>query len=702
MGAEKSTSRDSHKPDLVLRVGFAGNRQLPDESRVAKSLATVISLLEEELVLLHPNLHKSYQPPPSITQFYSSQPPRLRMVNGLAEGADRLASDVFLARRHPALQYDLAAILPFAIEEFRRSRDPAHYRDFDRLLGCCSFVLELNEDFSTADPDDPLHRMAAKRAYGAQASFLLRQIDLLLAIADPFQPPNLGGTRNTIQESMALGIPVIFIDARDGRWCLLDDPEGWEDQMLGDVQPSPGSSPDKVRAMIRVLLADPDVPLDLPSKEKTMGSSSPGIALVRDFTGPGIPPAKPWSIRNWFWKSFISLFPRKLLAPSCEPQVEPFWSLFKRAEAFNAHYSNHYRGAFIINYSLAMLAVLAAGLSLALLASPWPAPDHSSPGVHSSAESSHPDSHPSPTSGAHPAPGMASSHPTQKNLLLPVLFFLALFKFSVVVVIYFNTRQANGEGWNDRAIDYRYLAERLRGALFLTGTGSFRPINASRPQFSSRVHFQAPVDWLFAALLRGADPIEVFSRVMVRPYDNRPQTFRLDRHQVLFQTRAWVQSQAQYHAQNHHQLQAVHHRLEHLAGHLNLTVVFLVGLDILVLLAKGLHLGPEPVQEYLRFLTPWLVFVTGVIPAVVASLGGIRFQSECKRIADRSLTMSRLLTQLTERLDSLKAWLGESSSPHPPRCSSLALLQLTEECARTLIEEVTNWSVLYSKEVPEP
>ena len=53
------------------------------------------------------------------------------------------------------------------------------------------------------------------------------------------------------------------------------------------------------------------------------------------------------------------------------------------------------------------------------------------------------------------------------------LHFLGGLKLVVVIFIFRNTHQANHGDWNDKAVDYRYLAERLRSWFYLPRAGSF-------------------------------------------------------------------------------------------------------------------------------------------------------------------------------------------------------------------------------------
>ena len=102
-------------------------------------------------------------------------------------------------------------------------------------------------------------------------------------------------------------------------------------------------------------------------------------------------------------------------------------------------------GALFLNYGLAATAVLLAALSLVLLT----------------------------TARAEERFGIA-------------LLLLGSVKLWAVTSIFVNTRQANSGDWNDKAVDYRYLAERLRAMLYLSRVGSFHPAN-QRPDTMERV-----------------------------------------------------------------------------------------------------------------------------------------------------------------------------------------------------------------------
>ena len=81
---------------------------------------------------------------------------------------------------------------------------------------------------------------------------------------------------------------------------------------------------------------------------------------------------------------------------------------------------------------------------------------------------------------------------------------------------------------------------------------------------------------------------------------------------------------------------------------LNVTVVVIVLLDLSIM-ASYLLSWPPNWWERLHVFAPYLVLASAVLPAAAAGISGIRFQSECRRLADRSLVMRRLLEQSDQR-----------------------------------------------------
>ena len=126
-------------PRLVLRVGLAGNRDVPEAARqrLLDTLADVFRTTARRLAEVAPGTPMRAGQEPRFSRFYSQQAPLLRLITGLAEVADALATqalDQAIAddSLKPHVAAELAAVLPFDLAAYRASRDAAFRADFDR------------------------------------------------------------------------------------------------------------------------------------------------------------------------------------------------------------------------------------------------------------------------------------------------------------------------------------------------------------------------------------------------------------------------------------------------------------------------------------------------------------------------------------------------------------------------------------------
>ena len=132
---------------------------------------------------------------------YANEPPRFRLLSSFAEGVDQLA----VSACPPG--WVVEAILPFPkdeyLKDFRQSasgdnRDVRN--EFLEALQKASSVMQL--PFRSPDEKD--------RGYRDAGSYLLRQIDLLIAVWDGM-PPDPGGTGALAKEAHQGGVPVIWL-----------------------------------------------------------------------------------------------------------------------------------------------------------------------------------------------------------------------------------------------------------------------------------------------------------------------------------------------------------------------------------------------------------------------------------------------------------------------------------------------------------
>jgi hypothetical protein len=175
----------------------------------------------------------------------------------------------------------------------------------------------------------------------------------------------------------------------------------------------------------------------------------------------------------------------------------------------------------------------------------------------------------------------------------------------------------------------------------------------------------------------------------------------------------WLGGQIAYHSRNARTMEGLSRFAERWGKRLNVAVIAAVAIDVTILLCSLFHLFPEGVSQRLHTTAPALMFLAALLPAAVASLNGIRFQSECGRLADRSAIV-RVILGGRERVPQPSGRLKEalclskrieSARQNPasdPGAWSIEVLRLSEAIARDLVQEVAEWSVLYSKEVVEP
>lgn len=768
-------------PRLVLRVGFAGSQRLPEDARqkLGARLDEVFEKIGLCLTEICPSTPIQAKDRSKVASFYdSSLPPLLRLTTGLCEGSDEVAAESLKQltvadagerklsheKLDGCLETELAAILPFDFATYRKSRKEDFLATFERQAASCAYVMTLDGIYKKTPEDTPLDKQRRARGYRAQSALMLRHSDLIIAAADPGIDGKAGGTLETVHAALRFQLPVVFIHLGTGQVHLVEPGQNFDTE-VSIVDSDMDSSLEKLETWVSRIVADPDLvqPADIADSDKKEPavSGQTESMLIEYFTESQMPPVDLVDGRRissrrekWVWDPFIARF-QSSKAPKPDVVLAPYDGYRRRATQLNYQYSGLYKGAFLLNYLLAILAVTLAAFTLLLMGD-----KHTGIVLQIAAVVEKATDGQSIVDTSVDALANSSNEELPPQWLLPTLVGLVSGKFLILGFILWNTRLGNRGQWNDRAVDYRYLAERLRGMYYLPLSGSFQPPTASRPQYASRVVRQSSVDWLFDAICRSVSPADLPNtaaqrfpslvgdgEIQVRLLSLEPQIA------IRAVGENWIRQQAIYHwrvAQTMGRLWKTSTVLSHSLGW---TVLVLITIDLAIVIGGLFQLLPSSWNGVLHFVFPGLIFLAAVLPAAVAAFNGIRFQSECQRLAERSSVMKILLAgrPLTVAVPPISTWrwflqlplewgkrlivvvrhlflLAPVSVPlemsggrwlevvwladridqfkadveHDPGSWSLDVLELTETVAGDFVQEATEWSVLYAKELSKP
>lgn len=396
-----SRGTDCRLPRLSLTVGITGHRPPRLDDADVGSLADTLHPLLVRLAGATQQVHRAH---PALL---AAEPPCLRLVSALAEGADCLAAGVALAAG-----WRLDACLPFSEAQYARdfSDDMARER-YRTLLAQASSVFAL-----------PGQRDAASAAYEAVGRVVMDQSDLLLALWDGDPARGRGGTAQVVAEAVARHIPVIHIDTHGGHppmmlWTGLSDLD-FEQPTIDTVPRAPAD--EVIDAVVQALTEPPDNAIDRRMlarflrehvSERTPALPFPvllALTGVRRLRRSRLRPPSQEECAQRLQDCLGSLPDTGDHGDTLQQKLLPRFGL---ADAAGTYFAQLFRSGYVANFGLAALAVL---LALSGLAAP--------------------------------------------SFKLPLIAIELL----VILLILGNTRAGTRAGWHERWLDNRHLAEQLR------------------------------------------------------------------------------------------------------------------------------------------------------------------------------------------------------------------------------------------------
>ncbi len=418
----RATGEASRQPQLCLTLGVTGHRPARLGADNIDKLEHLISGLLAQLGSAAETVRQEH------ADAFARTPRCLRLVSGLAEGADTIAAERALAKG-----WRIDACLPFTRDIYIEDFPEGESRErFDRLLTAATATFTLPGD-----------RYTEALAYEAAGRVMLVQSDIVLALWDGDPARGRGGTAQIIAEAVARHIPVIRIDTRDPGppellWSGLSDLD-LDQPMVESVARAPVA--EVLNAVVSALCAPPDNAIDRRmlgrfqrerDHERTPALPYPlllALTGVRAIRLRDVRPPQPDDCaRNLRERTYI----HDDLGPFATALKDKLLPRFGVADASASYFAQIFRSSFVINFGFAAFAVLLAACGLV-----FPA------------------------------------------LKLPLITG----ELAIILLIIFNTRAGRHAGWHERWMDYRHLAEQLRllAVTGLLGDLDLQPADSAEP-----------------------------------------------------------------------------------------------------------------------------------------------------------------------------------------------------------------------------
>ena len=582
------------RPRIAVRVGVTGHRDIAD--RYCENAAAIESQIAAALAAIRDAVQAAAKASRG-SRAYREEPPVLRMISPLAEGADRLAAEI--ASR---LGYRLLAPLPFAQSEYERDFETEESKnEFRRLLA------RADAEEGTIALDGGRGAPTGDQSYYAVGRFVVRSADVMIAVWQRDRWGGLGGTGDVVAFALAAGVPVLWIPAdAPGAMRLLAErdalelPAQPEADALADLR-------DRVEALLeppRLLAEHEEVPAPgwrglgdrwrrLPYRAGSplqqfydeQPRPSKGIMLAFErFRGLFALPQRGRQHRATVAPPYVV---RQVLTPPQLEKIAAYERIRDRADVLALFYSHCHRSTYLALFTLGAAALTCAGLAFAVEPG-WP---------------------------------------------FVVLEIASLATIGGLVAMDRVRR------WHDRWIDYRILAELMRQMAYLVLLGRTLPINRAAILSTHGARTARRQDWVlwyFSAVVREVGVPAA-----------RCEAEYLHSVRARF-VNGLLAEQIAFHELNARRAGTVAARLGTL-GLLCFAGTFLAALTKIALIVLA---GPEaagavhPVIEGLGVL--------GVaLPALSAAAFALRAQAEFEIVAKNSKRLRRRLRGIKERLSHL-------------------------------------------------
>jgi hypothetical protein len=613
------------KPRLTLRVGVTGHR--PDKLHVDATkhaqvwLPKVFEALAEAAMDIHARNKSAY----------SSETPAIRLVSGFAEGADQIA----VAACPDG--WTIEALLPFPKEDYLSDFEQSELdkRDVrDEFLACLEKADVITELPAPRSGD-------RVQGYADAGGFLLRQIDLLIAVWDG-KAPKRGGTGALAREAFDGGIPVVWLSTREHNVPRLI--KGFDKDTNAPIASGADCTKGPLTAELRPIF-------EVPSAARH-GRRRSARAGLESFYAETWPPECRFTVYDMLKRFANRQKLRRVIESPNYDKLAGEWTPFLDdapvvdnlrnrietvllpryvwADALAVYYSHHYRSAYVLAYALSALAVFIALFGVFF-------------------------------DNAHVKAG------------------LVVIEIGVIGSIIRIVRHGRRRLWHERWLDYRTVAEVLRHTRFVSYLSEFGRIYDSTPAAGQRE--PSWMVWYIRATMREIG-------LPTAKLDHNYQWKTL--HATLTHE---IDAQIAFHQSNSESSGRIDHFLHSFGNRCFVLTLWVIAGFLLIYfldlafgffapeghIAKGLH-------DLLYCAKPITVFAAAWFPALGAAVAGIRVQGDFESSKERSVYMLDALGALKDDYNAVEndTKLNETA-------------ELLISTARMMSEDLAAWQELYGR-----
>jgi hypothetical protein len=338
------------KPRLALTVAVIGhrpNRLAPD------ALDAVNAAINEVLQAVDEAVRSARE---RYAGFFASDAPSLTLTTALAEGADRVAAHAAIAHG-----FALSSVLPFEADEYERDfRDEAARVEFRALLAQSTTTAVLCGN-----------RRSEGLAYETAGTTLIDNSDIVLAVWDGGPSAGRGGTTEMLERAATEGVPILHVDAAGQAptrllWSMLASVP----LPCSEIAEVPSFDLGRLPEVIDRLLRPPAGAVGARLRRFLDETRRPRGWRLEDSRLFGLSGTRKARTPEQCAAPFAELA-HEATPDSPGREREPrdratarLAAAFGWADALGARYARYFRGAYLLNLTLAALAVLMAVSSL--------------------------------------------------------------------------------------------------------------------------------------------------------------------------------------------------------------------------------------------------------------------------------------------------------------------------------------------------